>query len=92
MKRMTPHLLLAAALSLFFFAGCAGSKGAVSGGDGDYSEDGKRSGGGKAKATSAQELDQASKEALKLENDNHKLRREIFDAKNKLGISTDSEE
>lgn len=79
MKKRSFAAWAALLLTMAMFAGCAGSKGAAAG-------DGGGGGGGTPKAT-AGALESASKEALELENDNHELRREIFDAKNKLGIA-----
>jgi hypothetical protein len=89
MKRIGPKTLLALSLATLLMAGCAGSKGGVSDGGDVGGGDG---GGADAKTVSAKELDEAAKEAAQLEEENHELRREIFDAKNKLGIATDTAE
>ncbi|NLB64702.1 MAG: hypothetical protein GX801_11485 [Fibrobacter sp.] len=75
-------------LSMAFF-GCAGSGGG--GGGSDYYDDG----GAEAAASrpvKKDELKQAEKEANDLETENHELRRQIFEAKNKLGIPVDQDE
>ncbi len=75
--------LLLASSAVFFFAACAGSSGGSSGGDASAP------GGGKAPAAEKVDADQLKKteqEAMALTEENHKLRREIFEAKNKLGI------
>jgi hypothetical protein len=87
--------LLICAFAFMFLAACAGSK--TSGGSSYYddSEDGGGYGGGggrgsgEARAPRADELKDAKNEATALTEENHKLAKEIFDLKNKLGMPTD---
>ncbi|MCF0216436.1 MAG: hypothetical protein HUK21_08185 [Fibrobacteraceae bacterium] len=88
--------IILAALTFAFFTGCAGSNG---GSDEDYegeetemSEDGTPV--KKKKAAPKEEIDEnklkkTEQEATQFNEENHKLRREIFDAKNKLGMPID---
>jgi len=80
-------------VSFFFFVAvaCGGTKGGSSGSssyrsggggggdDDDYSEP----------VPKANELKEASDDAVKLTEENHKMAREIFELKNKLGLPTD---
>jgi hypothetical protein len=80
--------LILASLSLALFTACAGSSGGSSD-EGGYDEGGS-SGGGKA-AVQKEKIDEnklkkTEDEAMAMTEENHKLRKEIFDAKNKLGI------
>ena len=80
--------LILAALTVALFTACAGSSGGGSD-EGGY-EEGGSSGGGKA-AVQKEKIDENKlkkneDEAMALTEENHKLRKEIFDAKNKLGI------
>jgi hypothetical protein len=84
--------LILASLSLALFTACAGS----SGGSEDYSsDDGTEYSGGGSKSSAPKEhidedkLKKTEKEAMDITEENHKLRKEIFDAKNKLGIPVD---
>lgn len=86
MKIVSSKTLIALTFSMMMFAGCAGSKAGVDGGSADGGAGGAD---GAAPKVSASALDAASKEAMNLENDNHELRREIFEAKNQLGIAND---
>ena len=94
--------LLFCACAFMFLAACAGSK--SSGGSSYYSDSdddggGYSSGGGggkKGKGGSgedrpprADELKDAKNEATSLTEENHKLAKEVFDLKNKLGMPTD---
>jgi hypothetical protein len=89
--------LLLCAFAFVFLAACAGSK--SSGGSSYYddSDDGGSYGGGGKKgrgsseerAPRADELKEAKNEAASLTEENHKLAKEVFDLKNKLGLSTD---
>ena len=86
--------LILAALSLAMFTACAGSSGGSeeSGDDGySYEDDGSGNTVKKKKApvkVDKDELKDSEKEAMALTEENHKLRKEIFDAKNKLGLPT----
>jgi len=87
--------LLTCAFAFMFLAACAGSK--SSGGSSYYddSDEGGSSGGGgggKSRASSepraprADELKEAKAEATALTEENHKLAKEVFDLKAKMGI------
>ena len=86
--------LILAALSLAMFTACAGSSGGSDdSGDDEYSyeDDGSGNTVKKKKApvkVDKNELKDSEKEAMALTEENHKLRKEIFDAKNKLGLPT----
>jgi len=71
-----------------FLAACAGSKGGRTSYDDEDEEGG---GGGRVKEAPvrADELKEAHKEAVNLTEENHKLAKEVFDLKNKLGLPTD---
>ena len=81
--------LILASLSLALFTACAGSSG---GGSSEGGYEGGSEGGGSGKAAVQKEkidenkLKKNEDEAMALTEENHKLRKEIFDAKNKLGI------
>ena len=83
--------LILASLSLALFTACAGSSGGSSD-EGGYDEGGS---GGSGKAAVQKEkidenkLKKTEDEAMAMTEENHKLRKEIFDAKNKLGIPVD---
>jgi hypothetical protein len=88
--------LLLCVLAFMLLASCAGSKG----GGGSYSYDddddgggggGGRSGGGRAAMPRADEIKDAHKEAVSMTEENHRLAKEVFDLKNRLGVSTDEE-
>lgn len=88
--------LIVATLTVAMFTACAGG----SNGDSDnasYDDDDSPaavSGGAKKKKEAPKEvidenkLKKTEQEATAINEENHKLRKEIFDAKNKLGIST----
>ena len=89
--------LLFCACAFMFLAACAGSK---SSGSSSYYDDsdgggyGGGGGGGKSRGSSesaprADELKEAKSEATSLTEENHKLAKEVFDLKNKLGLPTD---
>lgn len=86
--------LILAALSLAMFTACAGSSGSSDDSDDGYSyeDDGSGSSPKKKKKAAVKvnkdELKESEKEAMNLTEENHKLRKEIFDAKNKLGLPT----
>ncbi|MCQ2097407.1 MAG: hypothetical protein MJY87_05615 [Fibrobacter sp.] len=93
--------LILATMTVAMFTACAGSNG---GSDDDYSSDDESSveassenSGAKAAAKKKEppkevidenKLKKTEQEATAINEDNHKLRKEIFDAKNKLGMST----
>ena len=85
MKKIASLLVLS--LAVMSLVGCAGSKGGEGGGEGGE--------GGEAaeevKASDSQ-VKKAAEEAMALETENHKIRQEIFESKNKLGIPTDTAE
>ena len=81
--------LALASLCALSLAACAGSR---QGGD-EINEDGytEESEGGsaaKAKQVDEDELKKTQEAAVKATEENHELRRQIFEAKTKLGIST----
>jgi len=80
--------LLLCAFAFMFLAACAGSKGS---GDSSYydSEGGGGKGSGEARAPRPDELKEARNEATSLTEENHKMSKEIFELKNKLGLPTD---
>ena len=84
--------LILASLSLALFTACAGSSG---GSDESYSGDDESAqveGGKPAKPKEVideNKLKNTEKEAKDLTEENHKLRKEIFEAKNKLGLPAD---
>jgi len=88
---------LTCACAFMFFASCAGSKGGSSSYYDDSDEGGYSGGGGGGKSRGsgedrpprADELKEAKNEATSLTEENHKLAKEIFDLKNKLGMPTD---
>ena len=81
--------LILASLSLALFTACAGSSGGGSSSDDDYGDD---SSSPSAQRSAPKEkidenkLKKNEDEAMALTEENHKLRKEIFEAKNKLGI------
>ncbi|SHK33797.1 hypothetical protein [Fibrobacter sp. UWEL] len=90
--------LIVATMTVAMFTACAGSNG---GSDEEYDDDdvaAETSGGAKTSAKKKKEppkevidenkLKKTEQEATAINEDNHKLRKEIFDAKNKLGMST----
>ena len=85
-KRIT---LLLCALAFMFLAACGGSKGSGASYDYDGGGSGGGGGSGEARAPRADELKEARNEAVSLTEENHKMSREIFELKNKLGLPTD---
>lgn len=87
--------LLLAALAIAMFTACAGSSGGSAGGSSDVG--GEASEGSAAAAQKPKEeiseakLKKAESEAMSSTEENHKLRKEIFEAKTKLGMSADEE-
>ena len=83
--------LILAASTVALFTACAGSSGGGSSSDEDYGDD---SGTPSAQRSAPKEkidenkLKKTEDEAVAITEENHKLRKEIFEAKNKLGIST----
>jgi hypothetical protein len=84
--------LISAACALVFLTACAGSKG----GSGSSSRGGGGGGGGGydddeygEPAPRADQLKDARNEAVTLTEENHRMAKEIFELKNKLGLSTD---
>jgi hypothetical protein len=78
-KRLT---LLLCACAFVFLAACGGSKTGTSSYDsGDYD--------GREPPPKANELKESRDEANKLTEENHKMAREIFELKNRMGLSTD---
>ena len=82
--------LILAASTVALFTACAGSSGGSSSDD-DYGDD---SDSPSAQRSAPKEkidenkLKKTEDEAVAITEENHKLRKEIFEAKNKLGIST----
>ncbi|MDR3000493.1 MAG: hypothetical protein LBU89_04425 [Fibromonadaceae bacterium] len=83
LKRLT---LLLFALALMSLAACA-SKGSRASYDDD--DGGGGGGGGRSAPVRADDLNQAQREATSLTEENHKMAREIFELKNRLGLPTD---
>ena len=89
--------LILASLSFALLTACAGSSGGSD--DSGYADDGDDAaaveGGSSKKAAAPKEvidenkLKKTESEAMAATEENHKLRKEIFDAKNKLGIPVD---
>lgn|SRR5574344_119509 len=91
--------LLLAMASVILFAACAGSKGGSSGESGSgseeetvtsYDENGKEI-QVKKEDVDADQLKNAQTQATSLTEENHQLRRQIFQEKTELGIATDSD-
>lgn len=82
--------LILATFTVALFTACAGSSG---GSDEGGAADGSSPAGGKAAAPKEvideNKLKKTEQEAMSLTEENHKLRKEIFEAKNKLGIPVD---
>lgn len=84
--------LILATLTVAMFTACAGSNG---GSDDDYAgdDDSPAATASAKKAPPKEKIDEnklkkTEQEATAITEENHKLRKEIFDAKNKLGMST----
>lgn len=87
--------LILAAMTVAMFTACAGSSGGSSD-NYDSDETSYSEGDGGQKAAPKEKIDEnklkkTQEEAVAINEENHKLRKEIFEAKNKLGISTASE-
>ncbi|MBO5532990.1 MAG: hypothetical protein SPM09_07075 [Fibrobacter sp.] len=80
---------LLAAMTVAMFTACAGSSG---GSSDDYDNDGGSEESVQRSAPKEKidenKLKKTEEEAVAITEENHKLRKEIFEAKNKLGIST----
>jgi hypothetical protein len=89
--------LLLCVFAFVFLAACGGSKSSGASydydGGGGYGSGGGggggRGGSGEERAPRADELREARNEAVSLTEENHKMSKEIFELKNKLGLSTD---
>jgi hypothetical protein len=75
--------LLLCVFTFLFLAACAGSKGG--GSEADEESGSGRRGSGEAAVPKADDVKKARDEATNLTEENHKLAREVFDLKNKLG-------
>lgn len=92
MKFFKNWKLIVAAMTVALFTACAGSNG---GSDDDYAgdSDSPAAAAAEKKAPPKEKIDEnklkkTEQEATALTEENHKLRKEIFEAKNKLGMST----
>lgn len=88
--------LLLIASTVVLFAACAGSSGGSGSSDDEvyYEDDGSGTGTKKAvkkEVVTEDKLKDMEKEATALTEENHKLRREIFDSKTKLGIPVEQQ-
>ena len=88
--------LLLIASTVVLFAACAGSSGGSGSSDDEvyYEDDGSGTGTKKAEKKEVEtedKLKDTEKEATALTEENHKLRREIFDSKTKLGIPVEQQ-
>ena len=88
--------LLLIAGTVVLFAACAGSSGGSGSSDDDvyYEDDGSGTGTKRAvkkEVVTEDKLKDTEKEATALTEENHKLRREIFDSKTKLGIPVEQQ-
>lgn len=94
MKFFKNWKLIVAAMTVAMFTACAGSNG---GSDEEYEDDDSPAAvSSKKKAAPKEQIDEnklkkTEQEATSFNEENHKLRKEIFDAKNKLGMSTADE-
>lgn len=98
--------LILATMSVALFTACGGTSGGSddsgSYGDDGYSESSSNGGSGKSAAAKKKEppkevidqakVDKSHKEASAITEENHKLRIQIFELKNELGIIDDVEE
>jgi len=87
--------LVLAAFSVVFFMGCAGSSGG-SGSVGDEDESIVYNADGTTSTVKKEKIDEdklkdTQKEAMAITEENHNLRRDIFEAKSKLGIAPDEQ-
>ena len=74
-------------MTVAMFTACAGSSGGSEDYDDNGSEESVRRSAPKEKVDE-NKLKKTEQEAVAITEENHKLRKEIFEAKNKLGIST----
>jgi hypothetical protein len=79
--------LILAASTVALFTACAGSSGGSEDYDNDDGTEEVRRSAPKEKVDE-NKLKKTEEEAVAITEENHKLRKEIFEAKNKLGIST----
>lgn len=89
MKFFKNWKLIVATMTVAMFTACAGSNG---GSDDEYEDDDAPAAAAQ-KAAPKEKIDEnklkkTEQEATALTEENHKLRKEIFEAKNKLGMST----
>lgn len=84
--------LVLASLCALSLAACAGSRqgGDESADDGEYTEE-TEGGSAKVQKVDEDELKKTQDAAVKATEENHELRRQIFEAKTKLGISTQTQ-
>ncbi len=88
--------LALAAFGVIFFVGCAGSSGGSRSGDSSseeevvYNEDGSKTVVKKEKIDE-DKLKDTQSEAMAVTEENHKLRRDIYEAQSKLGITPDAQ-
>ena len=84
--------LALASLCALSLAACAGSRqgGDESADDGEYTEE-TEGGSAKVQKVDEDELKKTQDAAVKATEENHELRRQIFEAKTKLGISTQTQ-
>lgn len=93
MKFFKNWKLIVAAMTVAMFTACAGSNG---GSDDEYEDDSdspaavssKKKKEAPKEVIDENKLKKTEQEATALTEENHKLRKEIFEAKNKLGMST----
>ena len=76
--------LLLCAFVFMVLAACGGARAGTQAYDDDSSGV-----GGRAAPVRVDELNQAQKEAVSLTEENHKMAREVFELKNRLGLPTD---
>ena len=81
--------LLLIAFAIMFLAACAGSKGGGGGGSESSADYGDESSARSEPPPKPNELKEAHEDAVSVTEENHKLAREAFELKNKLGLPTD---
>ena len=85
--------LMLSALAVVFLSACAGSKGgsgSTESGEQSFNADGTPA--EPKEEISEDKLKKTHEEAMAITEENHDLRRQIFEAKNKLGIPVEQEE